>query len=197
MTRSTYIDVTDEPRFEIMWGKHRSWFPQLPQIVVVCFFNYWSGKMGLSTQILLAGQSQRFYMEVVFLGSKWARESLREVASSHFNPQGNGKERNRALQIAIEKLYSVTENYPDLSSSNSEMGALHTMSLDSHIQRMHDHIQSHAENTGSMFLLTKIPTAWFTKHLPLCNMWCCFDIHDEEMCNASCPRIPPKRSTQV
>jgi len=38
------------------------------------------------------------------------------------------------LQIAVEKLYATAENYPDLSLSNGEMGALHATSLGNHIQ---------------------------------------------------------------
>lgn len=90
--------------------------------------------MGLSTQIPLAGQSQGFCVEILFLGSKWAKESLREAAFSHFNPQGNRQEKRRALQIAVEELHATAENYPDLSLSNGEMGALHSTSLGNHIQ---------------------------------------------------------------
>lgn len=89
--------------------------------------------MGLSTQILLAGQSQGFYVKILFLGSKQAKESLREGVSSHFNPQGNRQEKRRALQIAVE-LHATDENYPDLSLSNGEMSAFHAMSLGNHIQ---------------------------------------------------------------
>lgn len=90
-------------------------------------------KIGLSTYILLARESQEFYIEILFLGSKWARESLRGAAS-HFNPQSNRQEKRRGLQITVKELCATDKNYPDLSLSNGEMGVHYERSLGNRIQ---------------------------------------------------------------
>lgn len=51
--------------------------------------------MVVSTQILLAEQSQNLQIEILFLWSKWGGQPFREAVSSHFCPQGNGKKRGK------------------------------------------------------------------------------------------------------
>lgn len=86
--------------------------------------------MDLSTQILLAGQSQGVYVEILFLGSKWAREFSKKQLVLTSIPKAIGNER----EDLCKSLHATAENYPDLSLGNGEMGALHAMSLGNHMQ---------------------------------------------------------------
>lgn len=190
MNRGTYNEV--KINWDLKLGGMNPIFGSHSYYRYLCwgfFLSDWFGKKGLSTYILLARQSQEFSIEILFLGSKWAKKFLREAAS-HFNPQSNRQEKRRGLQITVKELAATDKNYPDLSLSNGEMGVHHERSLGNHMQTCREYWLN--AFISKKFLLSASLNSYLS-----CTLRCCFGIHNEEMCNVSCPWILPRRSRQV